>query len=118
MQIFLILVLNDGVITLWESCFLMAWYVLYVIVVVVGRKINKRLKRYYKEREARMAAEKPHPTSLNQDTRKDPRRRPPMGARPLTAGARWRGCARAGRRPCSRAPPSRRGGNVALQWWR
>ena len=56
-QVFLILVLNDGVIRLWESLFLIGWYIIYVIVVVAGRKINKRLKLYYKEREARLAAE-------------------------------------------------------------
>jgi len=50
------MVLYDGKITLWESVFLIGMYVLYVIVVVAGRRINKRLKRYYKERAAAKAA--------------------------------------------------------------
>jgi Ca2+/Na+ antiporter len=54
--VFLVLVLYDGKIQQWESLFLIGWYILYVVVVVAGRRINKRLKQYYKEREARRAA--------------------------------------------------------------
>jgi len=42
--VFILVVLIDGVVVLWEACFLVSYYILYVVVVVAARSINQRLK--------------------------------------------------------------------------